>query len=675
MNATSIALLVMLAGTLGAFAFSAYRRLQLLKTGAPCSAFDRVGPRLRELVVTGFLQKNLLREPLPGIMHLFIFWGFLVLLLRTASLVVYGFSPSIFHQLMGNPLGHAYLLTKDVFAVLVMLGIGIAIYRRVITRPSRLTFSGEALVILGTIGLIMLCDFLFDAAELALLAANPTDPSAHAAFLAGARSWTPVGAWLSRWLTGWSSGALEATATGSYFLHIGLILGFLNYLPYGKHFHIITSLPNVFLASQAPKGALRAMPDLEKTIEANGTLGVDKVEAYPWKDLLDLYSCTECGRCQAACPAWSTNKPLSPKKVVVGQRDHLYTKAQHLLSKEKDKVWNGPALISDGVISKDVIWACTACRNCEEVCPVRIQHVQRIIDMRRYLVSMENDFPKELNATFRGMESSGNPWGLPQQKRADWAQGLNVPLASAAPEFDVLYWVGCAASYDSRNQKTARALAQVLQAAGVKFAILGPEEACTGDSARRLGNEYLFQLLAQRNIEILNRYRVKKIVSACPHCCNTLANDYPQLGGHYEVVHSSVFLRELIHQGRLKLKAGALERIAYHDPCYLGRFNDRYREPRELIRLTSPGRLLEAERTGCNSFCCGAGGGRMWMEEHAPRINATRLEQLLETKPQAIAVACPFCMTMFTDANKDKAVGDQVQIKDVVELAAENLAR
>lgn len=670
----ALVLLLILIGSLAAFAVSAYRRLRLLLKGAPSYRIDRIGTRIRELIMVGFLQKVLLKELVPGTMHVMIFWGFMVLLFRTVSLTIYGFSPWLFHLLMGNPWGHAYLLLKELFEVLVLLGIGIAFYRRLIERPPRLTLSGEALFILGMIGSLMLCDFIYDGSEFALLARGYIGSVPQAAYLTGAQAWTPVGSFVSGLLGGLPRGALEVTSILFYFLHISIVLAFLNYLPYGKHFHVITALPNVFLKELKPKGQLRHVPDIEKIIESEGTIGIDRVEAYPWKDLLDLYTCTECGRCQASCPAWASEKPLSPKKLVIAQRDHLYAKGKVLLSKAKDKAWEGPTLISEEVVSKEVIWSCTACRNCEEVCPVEIQYVQRIADMRRYLTSMENDFPKELNATFKGLENYGNPWSLPQQKRGEWAEGLDVPLASRSPDFEVLYWVGCAASYDDRAKKTARAFVAILKAAGVRFAILGPEEVCTGDSARRLGNEFLFQMLAQQNIETFKNYKVRKIVTACPHCYNTLTHEYPQMGGTYDVAHSSVYIRDLIRQGKIKLSPGALDRVVYHDPCYLGRFNDHFDEPRELIRRTSQGKALEAQRSRSNSFCCGAGGGRMWLEEHEPRVSTVRLEQLMKTEPKAIAVACPYCMTMFTDAAKAKGVDEKLPIKDVVELVAEALS-
>ncbi len=665
---------VLLLVSLAAFTWSMRRRIKLLKCGAPSFKIDRLGARFRELIVVGFLQKTVLREFLPGIMHVMIFFGFLVLLFRTLSLVSLGYSPGFFHALMGNPVGHLYLLIKEIFEILVVIGVGIAFYRRLIEKPERLTLSFEALVILGMIGGLMISDFLYDGTELALLNSGRLNDPAHAAFLASAQAWTPVGAWLGRLMSGGPEALLHGSSVLFFFLHISLVLAFLNYLPYGKHFHVITALPNVFLKELKPKGQLRHVPDLEKTVEADGTIGINRVEAYPWKDLLDLYTCTECGRCQDACPAWATEKPLSPKKLAMAQRDHLYAKQKFLLSKAKDKSWPGPELISDQVISKDVIWSCLSCRNCEEVCPVDIQYVQRIVDMRRYLTTMENTFPQELIATFRGMESAGNPWGLPQAERADWAKGLDVPLASETKDFDVLYWVGCTASYDTRSRQTARAMVKVLKAAGVKFAILGPEESCTGDSARRLGNEFLFQTLAQMNIETLNGYQVKKIVTACPHCFNTLANEYPQMGGNYQVAHSSVFIRDLIEQGKLKVSRTVAEGVVYHDPCYLGRFNDRYDEPRELIRKTASGPILEADRNRSNSFCCGAGGGRMWVEEHAPRVSVTRLDQLLKTNPKTVAVACPFCMNMIVDAAKTRGVEEKVAVKDVVELVADALS-
>lgn len=673
MNWIAVVLLLLLIGSLAAFAVSAYRRTRLLLKGAPSYRIDRIGTRLKELIVVGFLQRILLKEPLAGIMHVLIFWGFMVLLIRTVSLTVLGFSPWLFHFLMANPWGHAYLLLKDIFEVLVVIGIGIAFYRRLVERPPRLTFSGEALFILGMIGALMLSDFIYDGSEFALLGKGYIEFPDHVRYLIGAQAWTPVGSFVSGIITELPKGVLDVSSILFFFLHISIVLAFLNYLPYGKHFHVITALPNVFLRELKPKGQLRHVPEMEKIIESEGTIGIDRVEAYPWKDVLDLYTCTECGRCQASCPAWATEKPLSPKKVAMDQRDHLYAKGKFLLSKKNDKAWEGPSLIGEEVITKEVIWACTACRNCEEVCPVEIQFVQRIVDMRRYLTSMENDFPKELNATFKGMENYGNPWSLPQQKRGEWAEGLDVPLASQAPDFEVLYWVGCAASYDERAKKTARAFVKILKAAGVKFAILGPEETCTGDSARRLGNEFLFQMLAQQNIETFKNYHVKKIVTACPHCYNTLANEYPQMGGNYEVVHSSVFIRGLIQKGKIKVRPGMLDRVVYHDPCYLGRFNDHYDEPRELVHKTTQGKPLEPQRTRANSFCCGAGGGRMWLEEHEPRVNIARWEQLMKTEPKAVAVACPYCMTMFTDAAKAKGMEEKVPIRDVVELVAEAL--
>jgi Fe-S oxidoreductase len=670
----ALLLSVLLATAIVAFAYSLMKRIRVLKLAGPSFRIDRFGERFRELIVVGFLQKTVLRELLPGIMHVLIFFGFLVLLFRTVSLVVLGYSPAAFHWLMGNPVGHLYLVIKEIFEILVLVGVAIAFYRRLIERPPRLTFSVQALLILAMIAALMVSDFLFDGAEFALWGGGHIGSTTHAGFLAGAWAWSPVGAWLGGSMSGVPVRGLEAISNVFFFLHITLVLVFLNYLPYGKHFHVITALPNVFLKELKPKGQLRHVPDMEKIIEADGVIGVNRVEGYPWKDVMDLYTCTECGRCQDACPAWATKKPLSPKKLAMAQRDHLYAKQEFLLSGDKDKKWSGPELISEAVVSKDVIWSCVSCRNCEEVCPVDIQYVQRIVDMRRYLATMENDYPKELISTFRGMENNGNPWGLPKQERAAWASGLDVPLASESKDFDVLYWVGCAASYDNRSRQTAKAFVKILKAAGVKFAILGPEESCTGDSARRLGNEYLFQMLAQQNIETLNGYSVKKIVTGCPHCFNTLANEYPQMGGQYEVVHSSVFVRDLVAQGKLKLARTVAQDVVYHDPCYLGRFNDRYDEPRELLSKTVSGPVLEAGRTRSNSFCCGAGGGRMWVEEHEPRVSTARLDQLLKTNPKTVAVACPFCMNMMVDAAKTRGVEEKIAVKDVIELVADALA-
>ncbi|MBI3303512.1 MAG: (Fe-S)-binding protein [Deltaproteobacteria bacterium] len=449
-------------------------------------------------------------------------------------------------------------------------------------------------------------------------------------------------------------------------MHNLTVLVFLNLLPRSKHFHIITAIPNVFFRKLEPAGALSKM-DLEQA----ETFGTSHIDQFTWKQVLDMYSCTECGRCSSHCPATMSGKRLAPRQLLLDLRDYLYAHQQEMIDKklgtEAEEV--GEKIVGERLIHDDVLWACTTCRACEEACPVLIEYVDKIVDMRRHLVQEEARFPTELTRTFKGMETQGNPWGLNHEKRVDWAQGLDVPLLAEHPEAEYLYFVGCAGAFDDRNKKATIAFAKILKKAGVSFAILGPEEPCNGETARRLGNEYLFQSMAQNAIEVFRTYGVKKIIVNCPHCFNTLKNEYPQFDGHYEVIHAAELLSRLLQDGKLTLQDGMPKRVTYHDSCYYGRYNAVYDTPREVLVRVPGTQLQEMQRHKHTGMCCGGGGGWMWMEEPPDkRVNHLRVEQALETDPDIIAVSCPFCMIMLGDGLKAKNAEERVQLLDVAEI-------
>jgi len=511
----------------------------------------------------------------------------------------------------------------------------------------------------------MASDLLADGAHMRL------DPSAS-------DRWAFAGTAVSRLYSGLSPGAVQGSYTAFWWTHCLILLGFLVWLPYSKHLHVMAAPLNVFFQPLTPKGEF---PSLD--LAESETFGVGRISEFTWKDLFDLYNCTECGRCTAVCPANVSGKELDPKMLILHLQEHLLETGPRLLagpgngeSEASQPKGGGPKagreIMVGGVIHDNVLWACTTCRHCVEACPVFIEHVPKIIDMRRFLVLNESRFPEELKPTFRNLENNGNPWQLSPQTRADWARDLGIRLMADARRAEYLYWVGCYGSFDERNRKVARAVVKILQAAGVDFAILGNEEKCTGEPARRVGHEYLFQTLAQENIATLGQYQIQNIVTACPHCFNTLQNEYPQFGGHFRVIHHTQLIDELIRTGRLPVSRVGAERATYHDPCYLGRYNDVYDPPRNVIRAVSRGELVEMHQHREKCFCCGGGGGRAWLEEHeGRRVNQIRVEQAMEVDPQLLASACPFCLTMFEDGVRGKGVADRIKTRDIAELVAE----
>jgi Fe-S oxidoreductase len=544
----------------------------------------------------------------------------------------------------------------------------VSIFRRLVMPPRRLQVEGhakwDAILILGLIFTVMVTMFGQNAARIALSGADHTAARAVSALVA------PL-------FAGADAPVIHVWFSVFFWGHMVAVLGFLNYLPFSKHLHILASVPNVYFSDLGPRGALKPVDLADETATK---FGVTDIDDFSWKQLLNGYTCTECGRCTSVCPANTTGKLLDPRKIFVDMRARTMEKAPLLVAGAgveggvREDVLGHQLL--DNFITEQELWACTTCMACVQECPVMIEHVDAIVDMRRGLVLNESRFPDELKTTFSNLERNYTPWGFGHATRAEWAEGLGIPLMAEKRTADVLFWVGCAGSYDARYRKVSRAFAQLMQIAGVDFAILGTEEKCNGDPARRMGNEYLAQTLMAENIATLNGYGVKKIVVTCPHCLQSLGKEYKQFGGDYEVVHHSTFLQELIRERKLDLSGERRATITFHDPCYLGRYNNEYEAPREVLNSIGGVRQVEMPRSHDRSFCCGAGGGRMWMEEReGTRVNNERTDEALAVSPDVIGTGCPFCMTMLTDGVKDRDAAERVAVKDIAELVLEAVKR
>ena len=609
----------------------------------------------------GLYMQTLLRDPAAGIMHSLIYFGFLILLAVTTVLEINHQLPDDAKFLYGTTY-QAYSFVGDAAGLVFTAGIIWAIVRRYVQKPYRIRIKTkpEHALILGVFLLIAVSGFLAEGARIAYEGSPEFE------------KWSFVGYPLAQLVDGWSESSLSTLHQTWWIIHVLSFIAFLLILPITMLRHIFTSPLNMYLSDKdRPKGAMKAMPNLMET--EMETFGATAVEDFTWKQLLDTDACTMCGRCTAVCPAHATGKPLDPREIVL--------KTGEVMAATGDPVVSPPIGVdaeitvdADNVFSRitsEEIWSCTTCKACDENCPVNIEILDKILDMRRYLSLMESDFPTELGGAYRGMENSGNPWGISQSERGDWAkdlEGIEIIDGGDPFESEYLYWVGCAGAFDDKNKKVTQSMAKLLQRADVSFSILGPSENCTGDPARRSGNEYIFQMLAMQNIETLNEMGVRKIITQCPHCFNTLGNEYPQLGGHYEVVHHSQFLEELIDSGRLDLTGAKLdERIVYHDSCYLGRHNDVYMAPRNVIGSLQGIDIVEADRNGTKGMCCGAGGARMWMEEHiGKQVNVERSQELLATGAERIATACPFCYVMIDDGVKSQGVEEEdVKVGDL----------
>ncbi|MFN8034843.1 MAG: 4Fe-4S dicluster domain-containing protein [Acidimicrobiia bacterium] len=622
--------------------------------------------RRMESFRSGVWMRTLMRDPAAGVMHSFIYFGFLVLFIVTILLELDHQLPEALKYLHGQTY-EAYSFVADAAGVVFVVGIVWAIVRRYVQRPYRIRIKTkpEDALILGTFLVIGVTGFLVEATRIAW---------AHQPYF---EKWSFVGYALSTLIDGWSHSALSNAHHWLWVTHFLAFVVFLVILPTTKLRHMISSPMNMYWRDKdRPKGAMKPMPNLMETeLE---TFGAATVEDFTWKQLFDTDACTVCGRCTAVCPAHATGKPLDPREIVLKVGEVMAatgsTKVSPPVGVVKEITVGADSVFER--ITAEELWACTSCKACDENCPVNIEILDKVLDMRRYLSLMESNFPAELGNTYRSMENSSNVYGMNQGERGDWAAslgGVDIVDGSGPLGHEYLYWVGCAGSFDDRNKKTSRAVAKLLQRAGIDFAILGPSELCTGDPARRSGNEYIFQMLAMQNIETLNGMGVTKVITQCPHCFNTLKNEYPQLDGHFEVIHHSQLLMQLVSDGRLSLAGASLaERVTYHDSCYLGRHNDVYLAPRKVIGSLGGIDIVEMPRNGTKGMCCGAGGARMFMEETTgKKINVDRAQEALATGASRIAVACPFCYVMMDDGVKGEGREDDVKVQDIAELLLE----
>ncbi|MFA5323680.1 MAG: heterodisulfide reductase-related iron-sulfur binding cluster [Smithella sp.] len=672
------------------FAYGVYQRWKMWKAiGKDEIRTDELGTRIKALIMNGLLQVKTWKDAYPGIMHGCIFFGFFVLIFGAA------FDAGEFHIteplfswafLRGSfYLGFSFLM--DLFGLLVLIGVLMAAYRRYIQKPDRLTYKGtpdttaDDGIALLLIGGIIITGFLIEALRI------------HATMIEGIGPDQVTPAWETCSFVGWtlanimSAVDVESAKTAHkvmWWTHTFIALGFIAYIPYSRLMHIITTPANHFFATLKPTGYVEPIRDIEN----QESFGISKLEEFTWKQIFDSDACTKCGRCQDGCPAYLTGKHLSPKKLVQDIKTHWLEIAPAAI---KAKLAAAPAaegaegaeaqapveaaegvapekaLLGD-VVSMHELWDCTNCMYCVENCSASIEHVQKIIDMRRYKVLTEADFAPELQLTYRNMENNSNPWGIGAHMRADWAKELGVKTLAEDPNVEYLFYVGCSGSFDDRGKKISIAFARILQAAGVSFGILGNEEGCCGDSAMRGGNEYLFQSQAQANIEIMNGYGVKKIIAICPHGYNCIKKDYPNFGGNYEVYHHTEIIADLIAKGKIKFTKSQEGTFTYHDSCFLGRYNKVYDQPRAILNAIPGVKLSEMERNLSKSFCCGAGGARMWMEEEGDRINNARTDQAIATNAGTIAVGCPFCLTMLSDGIKDRQKTESMVALDISEI-------
>ncbi len=642
---------------IGAFTYFALRAkilLDLLK------AVNKPGPnrlthipaRIGAVILDVLGQRSVRRKLGPGIAHTLIFWGFIVITIGTVEMMVEGIFHGVNLSLLGINVWAGYQYLADFMAFGVVLGVAFGFFRRLVIRPHYLRTGPDALMVLAITGGLMLSLFLMNGFRVA----GAPDHFA---------SVYPLSSYVGQVLGyGMDPAVAFAGQEVFYWAHLLLVLGFLMYIPNSKHLHILAAAPNVFFKHL---GTPKPMEVTNLEDENATSFGLGKVSDLSWKNTLDLYACTECGRCEEVCPADLTGKPLSPARLVHDFKVELFQQKNAVLAKKPDEI---PHVVrEDNGLQAEVFWACTSCRACEEACPVNIEQTNLIFETRKNLVLVESKFPAELQTVFRNMENNYTPWAFGHDTRADWCRDLGVKQMAEHPTAEVLYYVGCAASFDDRAKKVATAIVNLLKKANVDFAILGKEEKCNGDPARRAGNEYLAQMLIKENVETLNRYKPRKILTGCPHCFNTLKNEYPAFGAQYDVVHHTTFLTDLLRSGKLKAHKSDMGQVTFHDSCYLGRWNDVYEDPREILKAIPELQVQEMPRNKNKGLCCGAGGARMFMEETiGKRINVERTEEALATGAKVIAAACPFCSTMLTDGVKSKDKQETVVVKDLAEI-------
>lgn len=651
---------VLLLPTLAIFGYGIYQRyLQWSRLGQKINRLDNFKGRLFRTLSNVFGHKKLLRDVQAGLMHGAIFWGMVILFIGTALVAI-----DIDLRIPVNR-GWVYLILKlamNIAGVFVLIGVVVAAIRRYILEVPRLQPNREGVpkdpsdaLGLTFLGLLVIQGFALQAIRLAV---SP-DPWVL---------WSPVGYFLSWGLRGISDSVLVSSYQAIWWFHMLTTFVFIAWLPYGKMIHILTTTASVYTANLELPGVGTVKP---MDFEASERLGVSSITDFNWRDLLELDACTACGRCQDVCPAHASGQPLSPRNMILNLRDHMHTTGQKLI-KGTSNIDEVPGLAGN-TVNEEAIWACTTCRSCMEECPADIEHVSKITSMRRYLAMEQSQVPETVQDALKSLEDRVHPYKGSTVSRLDWCEGLDVPLVTDADEVDVLFWVGCTTAFDARNQKVARAFAGLMKEAGVKFAILGNEETCCGDPARRVGNEFGYDMIVRANIETISQYNPQCIVTTCPHCFNALSNEYQQFGANFKVKHHTQLLKELVAEGKLKVSPQQTQTVTYHDPCYLGRYNSEYEAARDLL-AESGSKLLEMKRSRSKSFCCGAGGGHAWMEEHGegPRINQLRSKQAIETGAKTVVVSCPFCLQMMEDGLKTVAGENGPGVKDIAELLIEN---
>lgn len=647
------------------FLWASRRLWNLMMLGAGENVWHGMGERVRIFSVNVLAQAKLFKDFGPGLQHFIIFWGFIIITLGTVEMIIEG----IFHGFTFAFLGKPFLIVtfiQDILHPLILAAVVYGLWRRLVSHPKRLprewSAKSDAVVVLCITGFLMLANII----SFAGFVLHADNVFAHPE----ARPFSVLVSKLFH-LMGVSPATGETLGYAFWAAHLASVFAFGAYVPHSKHLHILAAGPNIFFARLKHPGTFSQV-----NFEAeNPSFGVSKITQFSWKDILDAYSCTQCGRCNEFCPTATTGKPLRPMKLINDIKYHLFKVGDRLIEDPTSEPTQ--MLVSEeSGITEDTVWACTTCRACVEACPVMIEHVDKIVDLRRHMVMMEGKMPPELQVTMKNWETQSNPWGMPAESRDEWARAMNIPRLADRPGAEFLFYVGCAGSFNDRNKKITMSFAKILQRAGVDFAILGKEELCNGETARRAGNEYLAKTMIDANIEVMRRYGVKKILATCPHCFNTLKNEYPDFGFKAEaVIHHTEFIDQLVSEGRIKIDASSDTslRVAFHDSCYLGRYNDVYDAPRRLIAATGA-EVVEMPRNKSKGLCCGAGGARMWMEETiGKRVNVERVEEALQTKPQVIAAACPFCQVMINDGVTEKAAND-VRVMDVAELVAEQLA-
>ena len=645
---------------------------RLIRSGQPAPDRTRgsIIPKVEAETVEVAGQRKLLQWTVPGLAHFFTMWGFTVLLLTIIEAYGALFDRDFFIPLLGHWQWIGFL--EDFFAVAVLISLGVFAVIRIQNAPAKKqresrfygSHTGAAWVVLAMIAGVMVTLIIYRAGQI---------NTGNFIF----DRWAFASHAVASWLHPLGTGVNSVIETTFLILNIAIIAGFIVFISYSKHLHIFIAPINVAF-SRRPRalGALNKTPDMDmENVDEDTVFGVGEVGHFSWKQMLDFATCTECGRCQSACPAWNTEKPLSPKLLIMNLRDNMFASATPLLTGEGDFT----ALVPN-VIDPDVLWACTTCGACVEECPVDIEHIDAIVDMRRYQVLMESEFPSEAGLMLRNVENQGDPWGLGQAKRTEWTQTLDfeIPVITGTIPDDVeyLYWVGCAGALDERARKGGQATARMLHRAGVTFGILGPKESCTGDPVRRLGNEYLYQEQGRMNIETLNSVGAKKIIASCPHCFNTIKNEYPSLGGDFEVIHHAELLEHLVKSGKLVPGTGYKGKVTYHDPCYLARHNRVIEEPRSVLSAIPGVEQIEMRRCKERGFCCGAGGARMWLEENiGKRVNMERMDEALGTGADVVSTACPYCMIMLDDAVRANSKEDDVRVLDLSQLVEESLLK